>query len=150
VLAGSLYPPDLAWPENCARIEHLPPDRHPQFYAAQRFTLNVTRAEMVRRGFSPSVRLFEAALCGTPAISDHWPGIETFFRPDEEILVARTADELLGYLRNMPDAQRRVIGARARARVLAGHTGAHRAAELERYARRVLRAPARARQAAVA
>ena len=150
VAAGSLYPPDLAWPDNCARIDHLPPDRHPQFYAAQRFTLNVTRAEMVRRGFSPSVRLFEAALCGTPTISDHWPGLGAFFRPGEEILVVRSGDEMLGWLRGMPESQRRAIGARARARVLATHTGAHRAAELERHAHRALDARAMARHAAPA
>lgn len=147
VAAGSLYPPDIAWPDNCARIDHLPPDRHPQFYAAQRFTLNVTRAEMVRRGFSPSVRLFEAALCGTPTISDEWPGLGAFFRPGEEILVARSSRDVLGWLRDMPESQRRAIGARARARVLAAHTGAHRAAELERHAHRALDARALARQA---
>jgi len=150
VAAGSLYPPDPDRPANCARIHHLPPDRHPQFYAAQRFTLNVTRAEMVRRGFSPSVRLFEAALCGTPTISDDWPGLGAFFRPAEEILVARSGDDVLGWLRGMPDSQRRAIGARARARMLAAHTGAHRAAELERHAHRALDARALARQAAPA
>ncbi len=148
VVAGSLYPEALAWPDNCARIEHLPPARHPRFYAAQRFTLNVTRAEMVRRGFSPSVRLFEAALCGTPVISDAWPGIDTLFRPGEEILIARSAEETLRYLRDLAEAERRAIGARARERVLGAHTGDHRAAELERYARQAL--DTRARQGAPA
>ncbi|MBV9757116.1 MAG: glycosyltransferase [Alphaproteobacteria bacterium] len=148
VVAGSLYPEDLVWPANCERIDHLPPDRHPPFYAAQRFTLNVTRAEMVRRGFSPSVRLFEAALCGTPVISDCWPGIETLFRPGVEILLARSEADVLGYLCDLPEPRRRAVAAAARARVLASHTGAHRAAELERYARRVLNARAATGEAA--
>jgi spore maturation protein CgeB len=148
VAAGSLYPEELVWPANCERIGHLPPERHRTFYAAQRFTLNVTRAEMVRRGFSPSVRLFEAALCGTPVISDGWPGIETLFRPGAEILLARGAADVLGYLWELPEARRRAVGAAARARVLVSHTGAHRAAELEGYARRVLDARAARREAA--
>ena len=147
-VAGSLYPDDLSWPANCERIDHLPPDRHPAFYAAQRFTLNVTRAEMVRRGLSPSVRLFEAALCGTPVISDCWPGIETLFQPGREILLARSEADVLGYLCELPETRRRAIAAAARARVLAAHTGAHRAAELEGYARHVLDAGAAVREAA--
>lgn len=149
-VAGSLYPPDLQWPENCARFEHLPPERHPVFYAAQRFTLNVTRAEMVRRGFSPSVRLFEAALCGTPVITDSWPGLESFFEPGKEILLARSANEVLGFLRDLPEVERHAIGGRARTRVLAAHTGMHRAAELEVYARRAREPHAIAPQAASA
>jgi len=69
VVAGPQYPADLSWPANVDRIEHLPPPEHPGFYGAQRFTLNVTRAEMVAWGWSPSVRLFEAAACGVPVIS---------------------------------------------------------------------------------
>ena len=147
-VAGALYPAELAWPDNCTRIEHVAPERHPWFYSAQRFTLNVTRAEMVRWGFSPSVRLFEAALCGTPVISDEWPGLETLFRPGEEILIARSSESVLGYLRSLPEERRQAIGAAARARVLAGHTGAHRAAELEEYAIEALQARALARRAA--
>jgi spore maturation protein CgeB len=148
VVAGSLYPGGIGWPANCARIDHLPPAEHPRFYAAQRFTLNVTRAEMVRRGFSPSVRLFEAALCATPVISDPWPGLDSLFRPGEEILLARSGADTLRYLRKLTEERRRAIGARARARVLDAHTGDHRAAELERYARQAL--DARASQGATA
>ena len=85
----------------------------------QRFTLNITRADMVRMGYSPSVRLFEAAACGTPIISDYWPGLETIFRPERHILVARSADDVLAYLRELPDVERRQLGdpgPRARAR----------------------------------
>lgn len=134
VVAGPMYPASLAWPAAVERIEHLPPDRHRGFYAGQRFTLNVTRADMIRRGYSPSVRLFEAACCGVPIISDWWAGLDAFFTPDEEILIARSADEVLGLLRTMPEARRRAIADAARARVLGAHTGDHRAAELEAYA----------------
>jgi spore maturation protein CgeB len=134
-VAGPQYPAAIAWPANVERIEHLPPDRHRAFYADQRFTLNVTRAAMVRAGWSPSVRLFEAAACGTPIISDAWPGLDSFFVPDEEILIARSSTEALRYLWELPETERRRLGAAARRRVLSGHTAEHRAAELEAYLR---------------
>ena len=135
VVAGPLYPESVDWPANVERIEHLPPDKHRAFYCGQRFTLNVTRADMVRRGYSPSVRLFEAAACGVPIISDWWPGLDELFRPGAEILIARGPEEVLAALRTMPEAQRMAIAAAARARVLAAHTGDHRAADLEQFAR---------------
>lgn len=146
-VAGPLYPETLAWPDNVDRIEHLPPADHRAFYASQRFTLNVTRADMIRRGYSPSVRLFEAACCGVPIISDWWPGLDELFRPGEEILIARTPDEALHVLRSTSGTDRRAIGHAARARILAAHTADHRAGELEAYAAEALetlrhRAPA--------
>ncbi|MGG5809368.1 CgeB family protein [Falsiroseomonas sp. CW058] len=135
VVAGAQYPAGIDWPANVERLEHVGPADHPAFYAASRFTLNVTRADMVRAGWSPSVRLFEAGACGTPVISDVWDGIETLFRPEEEILLATTPEQVLAVLRDAgPDRGRR-IGRAARARVLAAHTAAHRAAELERHLR---------------
>ncbi len=139
VVAGPLYPDDVSWPANVARIEHAPPSEHRAFYAAQRFTLNVTRADMVRRGHSPSVRLFEAAACGTPIVSDWWDGLDELFVPGEEILIARDTADVLDALRDTGEARRRAIGAAARRRVLAAHTGDHRAAELEGYATEALR-----------
>jgi spore maturation protein CgeB len=121
---------------------HLEPALHRQFYTTQRFTLNVTRRDMVAAGFSPSVRLFEAAACGTPIISDVWPGIETLFRPGAEILLAQDASDTLRFLREMPEHERVEIGAAARARVLNAHTAAHRAAELEAAVAEVRRAGA--------
>ncbi|ABC80833.1 CgeB family protein [Anaeromyxobacter dehalogenans] len=152
VVAGPQYPPGLEWPANVRRVEHLAPGEHAAFYAAQRFTLNVTRADMVRAGWSPSVRLFEAAACATPIVSDPWPGIETVFAPGRELLLARSTDEALAILERLPEDERRAVGARARRRVLAEHTAAHRAEALaahvrearERAARR--RAPARRRE----
>ncbi len=133
VVAGPQYPSSVVWPRNVRRRTHLPPPRHRAFYNAQRFTLNVTRANMVRAGFSPSVRLFEAAACGIPIISDYWPGLENFFGPGREILVARSPGESLAYLRDLSETERCAIGRRARARVLANHTARHRACELETY-----------------
>lgn len=134
-VAGPQYPADLRWPPNLDRIEHLAPPDHAAFYAAQRFTLNVTRADMVRAGWSPSVRLFEAAACGTPVVSDPWRGIDTFFEPGREILIARSTGEALRIVDETSEEERRAMGARARRRVLAEHTAAHRARELEAFVR---------------
>ena len=84
IVAGPQYPEAIEWPKNVARIEHLAPAQHPEFYSAQRFTLNVTRREMINAGYSPSVRLFEAAACATPIISDYWDGLDTIFIPGRE------------------------------------------------------------------
>src|SRR5687768_13084165 len=114
VVAGPMYPRELSWPANVERIEHLAPAAHRRFYNSQRFTLNLTRADMRAAGYSPSVRLFEAAACGTPIISDYWPGLETFFELEKEILTASSADEVLRYLNEISEHDRRAIGERAR------------------------------------
>jgi spore maturation protein CgeB len=133
VVAGPQYPESIEWPRNVKRIQHLPPAEHRRFYNSQRFALNVTRAEMIRAGWSPSVRLFEAAACGVPIISDEWPGLDELFAIDEEILIARTTRDVLACLRDLDEEERRAIGLRARVRVLRDHTAAHRARELESY-----------------
>jgi spore maturation protein CgeB len=133
VVAGPQYPASIDWPANVERIEHLPPARHRTFYNQQAFTLNVTRADMIAAGYSPSVRLFEAAACATPVISDAWDGLETFFAAGEEIVIAHGAGDVLAALQQMSAEERRRMGERARARVLKEHTAAHRAAELETY-----------------
>ena len=143
VVAGPQYPADIVWPENVARIEHLPPAEHAGFYNAQLLTLNVTRADMVRAGWSPSVRLFEAAACGVPVVSDWWEGLDAFFTPGEEILVARTAQEVLEHMAATDEDRRAELGAAARARVLAEHTAEHRAVELEEHVAELSRAGAR-------
>lgn len=132
-VAGSMFPDAITWPENVDRIEHLAPGDHREFYNAQRYTLNVTRDEMIRAGYSPSVRLFEATACGTPVISDNWPGLNEFFEPGKEILLADSAADVARFLWEVPDEQRAAIGERARARTLSLHTGGHRARELEEY-----------------
>jgi spore maturation protein CgeB len=132
-VVGAQYPAHLHWPSNVQRREHLPPSEHPTFYSQQSFTLNLTRADMRKTGYSPSVRLFEAAACGTPIISDHSPGLAELFAPDAEILFARDADEVVHHLLELSPHRRRLMSEAARERVLNGHSSFHRAAELEQY-----------------
>lgn len=141
VVAGPQYPESANFPVNVERIQHLSPSEHRAFYNSQRYTLNVTRADMVAAGYSPSVRLFEAAACGVPIISDVWSGIDCFFSPEKEILLARSAADVLAALQNVPEEQRVAIGERARRRVLAEHTAEHRAATLEQYVLETERSP---------
>jgi spore maturation protein CgeB len=137
-VVGPQYPAGIEWPPNVERIVHLSPDRHREFYSAQRFTLNVTRAAMVEAGWSPSVRLFESAACGTPLITDFWPGLDAFFKPGEEVLVAHDARDVVSALKVLRATERAELGRRAQTRVLQSHTAAHRAAELESYLRDLL------------
>jgi spore maturation protein CgeB len=132
VVAGPMYPDGIDWPPNVERIAHLPPNRHAAFYNAQRFTLNVTRADMRRMGWSPSVRLFEAAACGTPIVSDDWPGLTDIFPDRAAILIARDSDDVVRILTAMPEDRRRAVGQAARARVLRWHSGRARARHLAR------------------
>ena len=127
VVAGPQYPASIDWPANVERIEHCPPADHAAFYSASRFTLNVTRADMIRAGWSPSVRLFEAGACATPIISDKWDGIEALFTPGQEIVLADDAGDVLAALNTVA----RPMGRAARARIEAAHSADHRAAELE-------------------
>jgi spore maturation protein CgeB len=138
LVAGPKYPQKLRWPANVRRLAHVEPARHPWLYGSQRFTLNVTRADMVAAGYSPSVRLFEAAACGTPIISDYWEGLETLLVPGQEILVAESPHEVLAILNDMPEEDRLALGRRARERVLTAHTSAHRACELESHVSELL------------
>ena len=132
VVAGPQYPAEIDWPANVERIEHCPPADHAAFYAASRFTLNVTRADMIEAGWSPSVRLFEAAACAVPVISDQWWGIEELFKPGSEIILAEGAGDVVAALQRT-DSDASSMGHAARSKVLAAHTAAHRAAELEAY-----------------
>lgn len=129
LLGGSMYPDDLRWPGNVVRIEHVAPAEHPSFYASASLTLNVTRGPMASLGYCPSARLFEAAACGTPVLSDRWEGIGAFFEPGREILLAGSPEEVLDAL-GRPALDLVAIGRRARERALAEHTAAHRASEL--------------------
>lgn len=126
-VAGSQYPAAIDWPSNVERIEHLPPTEHSGFYSASRYTLNITRADMVRAGWSPSVRLFEAAATGTPIISDVWEGLDEIFVPGREIILAGDAQDVEKLLGRDGSA----IGAAARVRVISAHSSAHRAIELQ-------------------
>lgn len=129
VVVGAQYPESGVWPDNVDHIEHLAPDKHPEFYASLRWTLNLTRTAMKKAGFSPSVRLFEAGACGTPIISDDWPGLETALCPGREIVVAGGAEDVLAAL-EMPESERQSIALAARTRTLERHSGDRRTAEL--------------------
>lgn len=130
VVAGSQFPHDIEWPSNVERIEHLPPAQHAQFYSRQRFTLNITRADMVASGWSPSVRLFEAGACATPAISDRWDGLDELLPEDQAVLIADDSADVLHALTALPECSRKAIARNAQARVLACHTGEARSREL--------------------
>ena len=129
VLAGSQYPEDFPWSANVHYVRHLPADAHAAFYAASRLTLNITRGAMARSGWCPSGRLFEAAACGTPILTDRWDGLDAFFTPGLEILMADGTADALAAL-SLPDETLRMIARRARERTLDEHNAARRAREM--------------------
>jgi spore maturation protein CgeB len=131
LIGGAQYPPDFPWTANIRFVRHMPPAEHPAFFSSSRLTLSVTRRAMAENGWCPSGRLFEAAACGVPIVSDAWAGLETFLAPGREVIVARDAHDVAAAL-EMPDAQLAQIAGDARERVLALHSSDHRAAELER------------------
>jgi spore maturation protein CgeB len=133
VVAGPQYPREIAWPRNVDRIIHLNPCWHAQLYSSSRLTLNVTRRDMVMAGYSPSVRLFEAAACGAAIVSDNWPGLDSFFTPGEEVLLPVTSDDVMHYILEYSDRELESIGERAQARVMADHTSQQRAMEFENH-----------------
>lgn len=132
LVAGPQYPSNVIWQPNVARMIHIPPRDHPAFYSSCRFTLNLTRDDMIAAGYSPSVRLFEASACGAAILSDDWPGLREFLAPGKEILLPGDAAEVAAILRDITDEERRRIGQRARQRILAEHSAGHRALEFER------------------
>jgi len=130
VIGGSGYPDDIAWPPNVRMVRHVPPPEHARFYSSSRLTLNVTRRPMLETGFCPSGRLFEAAACAAAVLTDAWEGLDHFFEPGREILVARTSQEAAHAL-EMPPEELLAVGLAGRKRALAEHTADRRAAELE-------------------
>jgi spore maturation protein CgeB len=130
LIAGAQYPPAFAWLPNLFFVRHVAPPDHPALYSSSRLTLNVTRRAMAQAGHCPSGRLFEAAACGTPIITDCWDGLEIFFQPGEEILVARQTDDVLAAL-ELSDEQLARIAGRARQRAIEEHCAARRARQLE-------------------
>ncbi len=130
VLGGAMYDEQFPWLPNVFFVNHLPPADHPAFYCSTGLTLNVTRQAMAQTGYCPSGRLFEATACGAAVLSDAWEGIDEFFEPGREILLARNTDEAMAALDRSPDELIH-IAARARERTLAQHTADVRAAELE-------------------
>jgi spore maturation protein CgeB len=129
-LGGAQYPHDFPWMPNIFFVRHLPPSLHPAFFCSARMTLNVTRRAMADYGFCPSGRLFEAAACGTPILTDWWDGLETFFKPGKEILRVNTAADVIRAL-DLPDGEMAKIAAAARERTLREHTARRRVAQLQ-------------------
>jgi spore maturation protein CgeB len=133
IVAGPQYPARVKWPKNVRRIRHLSPRWHPHFYSSSRLTLNLTRQDMVNWGYSPSVRLFEAAGCGCPIVSDSWPGLETILEVGEEVLLARNRADVISIVRQSSDSEVQRIGRAARDRVLNDHSSSKRAEQFESY-----------------
>ena len=131
LVAGPQYPENVPWRPNVRRLDHVAPPDHPAFYSSSRFTLNLTRSDMVATGYSPSVRLFEASACAAAILSDSWEGLEEFFTPGTEILVPRDEYDVVRILRETSQEEVERIGRAARERVLAQHTADHRALEFE-------------------
>ena len=129
VIGGSGYPEDFPWAPNISFVHHVAPADHPAFFCSSRLTLNITRAQMAAMGFCPSGRLFEAAACGVPLLSDYWEGVEQFFAPGEEILIARDTEEARAAL-DLSDHELKRIASAAHERVLREHTSMHRAVRL--------------------
>ena len=129
-IGGAQYPHDFPWTPNTFFVRHLPPSLHPAFFCSGRLTLNVTRRAMAEYGYCPSGRLFEAAACGTPIITDWWEGLNTFFTPGKEILRVNTAADVLRAL-DLPDSELARIATAARERTLREHTARQRVAQLE-------------------
>jgi spore maturation protein CgeB len=131
VIGGAQYPAEFPWTKNIRFVRHLPPQEHPAFFSSSRLTLSVTRRAMAQNGWCPSGRLFEAAACGTPVLSDWWEGLDEFFVPGREVVVARNTADAIDAL-ELSDAEVARIARDARERVLAQHTSDQRALQLER------------------
>jgi spore maturation protein CgeB len=131
IVAGPQYPTEISWQRNVQRVIHLSPREHASFYSSSRFTLNLTRADMITAGYSPSVRLFEASACGAAILSDAWLGLDEFLTPSEEILLPQDEYQVAAILRDMSEDERTRLGMRARERILSEHTSAHRATQFE-------------------
>ena len=131
LLGGSGYDGAFPWTPNIFFLDHVAPAEHAAFFASSRLTLNVTRRDMAQMGYCPSGRLFEAAACGAPLLSDAWEGLELFFEPGRELLTVATTKDALAAL-DLPDAELAAIARAARERTLDQHTSDHRAGELLR------------------
>ena len=129
LIGGAQYPAHFPWSPNIYFVRHLPPAEHAAFFCSSRLTLNVTRRAMVERGWCPSGRLFEAAACGTPIVSDAWEGLDAFFRPNEEIIIAAASADVTTAL-EIDEQELKKMARRARERVLEEHSSRRRADQL--------------------
>ncbi|WP_437895517.1 CgeB family protein [Sorangium sp. So ce124] len=130
LLGGSGWQ-DKAMPSNVRYVGHVYTADHNAFNASARAVLNVARDSMASVGFSPATRVFEAAGAAACLVTDAWEGIELFLEPGREVLVARSGDDVAEILRTLTPERARAIGRAAKQRVLAGHTYAERARQVE-------------------
>jgi spore maturation protein CgeB len=130
VIGGSMYDGRFPWQPNIHLVRHLPPADHSAFYCSSLLTLSISRQAMFENGYCPSGRLFEAAACGVPILSDKWPGLDSFFEPEREILVAEDTASALEALDRSPEDLAN-LARLARDRVMEQHTAANRVQELE-------------------
>jgi spore maturation protein CgeB len=142
LMASSQASHELAYPSNITQVPHLCASEQRALYGSLRFALNLTRTDVARAGYAPSARLFEAAACGTPIITDYFHGLETFFAPGREIFISRSSEETIALLRDIDDDRRHAMARRARERVLCSHTAMHRGAQLTSYIYELLGRPA--------
>jgi spore maturation protein CgeB len=122
---------DKSMPANVRYLGHVYTRDHNAFNCTPLAVLNVSRESMARYGFSPATRVFEAAGAGACLITDAWEGIEMFLEPEREVLVAKDGGEVAARLRDLDLETARRIGRAAQRRILAEHTYAHRAAQVE-------------------
>ncbi len=130
LIGGAQYPAEFPWTNNLYFHRHVPPSAHPAFFSSSQWTLNITREAMAEYGFCPSGRLFEAASCGTPLLSDRWEGLETFLTPGEQIVLVDTAEDVTSALQ-ISEVERGRIARQARERVLVAHPADARVRTLE-------------------
>ncbi len=130
LIGGAMYPADFPWAPNVFFARHVAPNQHAAFFCSSRLTLNITRGAMARMGYCPSGRLFEAAACGVPILTDSWEGLSEFYEPGSEICVARTSQDAVNAL-GLSEAELARIGRAARERTLEAHTADRRAEQLE-------------------
>ena len=117
---------------NVRYFNHVYTHQHNAFNSTPRAVINISRDSMARFGYSPATRVFEAAGAAACLITDQWEGIDSFFEPGKEILVADGTESVVEHLKALTPLQARAIGEAAHRRVLAEHTYAHRAALVER------------------
>ncbi len=124
---------DKPMPANVRRLGHVPTGEHNAVNCSARMVLNINRESMAAVGFSPPTRVFEVAGSGACLLCDAWPGVETFFTPDEEILVVASAEEIVAALRGYSSVEAAGIGGAFRRRALREHTYAQRARQADAF-----------------
>lgn len=130
IIGGAQYPAEFPWCSNIFFTQHLDPSQHAAFFCSSRATLNVTRRAMAEYGHCPSGRLFEAAACGTPLVSDTWEGMDNFFKAGEEIFIAQDARDVVDAI-SRTDEELQRVAERARQRTLDQNTAECRVRRLE-------------------